>query len=82
MTTGIGLWEHESSAEPLSPDLDEAEPDFMQGQVEERELERLEPVVRVQLGGWGAVVALRVVDGTRFGKDEGGKVLLVLRRSG
>ncbi|KAI5481365.1 WD repeat protein [Pseudohyphozyma bogoriensis] len=45
-------------------------------------LEKLEPLFKVRTGGSGEIVSLKVVEGTHFGKAEGGKVLLVLRRNG
>ncbi|KAK4704763.1 hypothetical protein P7C70_g1446, partial [Phenoliferia sp. Uapishka_3] len=88
VTTGIGLWEHESVATasvyddgPKSPDLAENEVLELPPEVDEV-LESLEPILSLRLGGCGEISSLRIVEGTRFGKEEGGKVLLVLRRTG
>lgn len=87
ITNGIGLWEHDSFAASTSVlgdggpgDFEEEEP-VAPEEVEEV-LEALNPTVRVRLGGWGEIAALAVVEGTSFGKEEGGKVLVALRRSG
>ncbi|KAM0751154.1 hypothetical protein T439DRAFT_313451 [Meredithblackwellia eburnea MCA 4105] len=51
-------------------------------EVEDEALNALVPVLRIRMGGGGEIVSLNVVEGTRFGKEEGGSILLALRRSG
>ena len=43
---------------------------------------KLEPLLRIRIGGRGEVVGTAAVEGMRCAKAEGGKALLVLRRDG
>jgi hypothetical protein len=91
ITSGLGLWEHQlqhhaSSIydELVSPTL--AENGDLQEKIpviwKERELEKLEPIIKIRLAGGGEIVKISFVEGLRFGRDEGGRVLVCLRRSG
>lgn len=88
ITSGIGLWEHESSTAGSLLDRSEVNEPDTQVEAEviavdhQESLDRLEPLLRVRLGGWGEIVMVKVVEGLRFGRVEGGKVVVCLRRNG
>lgn len=87
ITTGIGLWEIESHTStsmfdgPFSPPLGGMGKD-VEGEEEEEELSRLEPVSKIVLAGRGEVVVVRIVEGLRVARSEGGKAFVTLRRNG
>lgn len=89
MTSGI--WEHQIEHHPslvydelVSPTLAENSDtrEWIPIVRKDQELHRLEPTIKIHLAGAGELVETRFVDGLRFGRGEGGKVLVSLRRSG
>lgn len=66
---------------PFSPPLGGMGKDE-EGEEEEEELGGLEPVLKVLVRGRGEVVVVRIVEGLRAARSEGGKSFVTLRRSG
>lgn len=92
ITAGIGLWETESHSRS-SEELVNILPELLEGvdlNLEEEEKEEedmkfdsLVPCMNVVVGGEGAIVDLKILEGTRFGSStEGGKAFILLRSSG
>lgn len=86
VTSGIGLWESNSHPtlfeDLLSPALAENGDAVEFGVATETEMEELRPILRIRLAGGGEISKLCFVEGLRVGREEGGKVIVCLRRNG
>lgn len=82
ITTGIGLWEHDSGLEPAVESSTSTVVEETEVPIVRKKLSKLIPSVRVCVGGEGSIIALQAIEGTRFGLGEGGTVFVSLRRDG